>query len=451
MGQPLVFNEPDGLAAPADGALIMAAPLTDELASDLASSHNCQVSFLAEGQLAACSLPASARAGLIAGPASVTNRPPGRAFDVRLAGVNYRSFLEDLDDPCSGKPVGQMLIQCSRAEAEAAHRQVTNSLVIIMVVVLGLAAWVSVPLSAAVTRPVQELVRGVRQVAGGDLDFVLPAKRGDELGELARAFNDMVVQLRTRQELQRLVEASQAASKAKSQFLANMSHEIRTPLNGVIGVADLLLRTDLSVRQRRYAGLVKSSAEVLTTLISDILDFSKIEAGKLELESIEFDLHAVAEDVVEMMAPKATAKGLEMACYIHPDVPAAVRGDPNRLRQVLMNLISNAVKFTEAGHVLLKVTYDRSTDGSHACFQISDTGIGIPPERMDRLFKSFSQVDTSTTRRYGGTGLGLAICKQLAELMGGRIGVESQAGKGADVQVYCRAGRRREGSGRCPG
>ena len=272
----------------------------------------------------------------------------------------------------------------------------------------------------------------MKAVAAGNLDLVLPAKQRDELGELSGAFNDMVCQLRARRELQLLVDQSQAANKAKSQFLANMSHEIRTPLHGVIGMANLLLSSGLDERQRHYAELVKSSTEVLTTLINDILDFSKIEAGKLELESAEFDVRTVLEDVVELLAQKAFGKGVEMACQVGSDVPIMARGDANRLRQILMNLIGNAVKFTERGEIIVRASLAGVKDGGALVrFAVADTGPGIPADRLERLFKSFSQVDASTTRRYGGTGLGLAISKQLAELMGGEVGVESGLGKGS--------------------
>ena len=209
-----------------------------------------------------------------------------------------------------------------------------------------------------------------------------------------------------------------------------MSHEIRTPLNGVIGMADLLLGTKLTERQHRYAALVKSSAEVLTTLISDALDFAKIESGKLELESIDFDLYAVVEEVTEIFAPKAVKKGLEIACDISGTTIRAVRGDPSRLRQVLLNLVNNAIKFTQRGEIIVTVCPESSNE-SMVRIAVTDTGTGIPPDRLDRLFKAFSQVDASTTRCFGGTGLGLAISKQLVEVMGGKIGVETEEGRGS--------------------
>lgn len=228
-------------------------------------------------------------------------------------------------------------------------------------------------------------------------------------------------------------QEAEAANQAKSAFLANMSHEIRTPLNGVIGMLDLLSSTGLTEQQQRYAGIARSSADVLLSVINDILDFSKIEAGKLELEHIPFDLQQMAEDIPEMFLHRATEKRVELNCHVLPGSPRNVMGDPERVRQILVNLVNNAIKFTEDGEVTIRIERTTGADNASSLvrFSVVDTGIGIPSERLHKLFNSFSQVDASTTRRYGGTGLGLAICKQLVETMKGRIGVESTVGEGS--------------------
>jgi PAS domain S-box-containing protein len=231
-------------------------------------------------------------------------------------------------------------------------------------------------------------------------------------------------------------EIAESASRAKSQFLANMSHEIRTPMNGVLGMTELLLGTPLSDKQRRFAEAVYRSGESLLEIINDILDFSKIEAGKLELESVDFNLRTVVEDVFELLAPRAHQKRIELASRIEPSVPVVVRGDPMRLRQVLTNLVGNAIKFTEAGEVVVSVTCkaDPSDPAPPVSFEVRDSGIGMRPEALQKLFTVFMQADQSMSRRYGGTGLGLAISKQLVELMGGRINAESRFGEGS---VFC--------------
>jgi signal transduction histidine kinase/CheY-like chemotaxis protein len=402
-------------SGPHKGMVLMARLLTPEVVEKIGKAAHASLTMSAPGT----------RPIAVRGASVVDITRDTRLIEQHDTTVVYKDVVD-----ATGAPLLTLRIEVPRKITARGRDTVGYASVFLLVAGIGALSLLIVMLKGAVLDPVTNLTEHARQIGStGELTSSLELDRPDELGDLAREFDRMVRHLAAAKENAEVqADRAGAASQAKTDFLAMMSHEIRTPMNGILGCVSLLLDTPLRTQQHEYAQTIRSSAESLLTILNDVLDYSKIEAGRLTVEETVFDLRATCEDIYRLLLQPAAQRGLELYLHYDPQVPQFVTGDPVRIRQIVLNLASNAVKFTDRGSVRIEIS---RPDTSHLKVSVIDTGIGISPDQQAKLFKRFTQADSSTTRRYGGTGLGLAISKQLVELMRGQIEVSSTPGQGS--------------------
>lgn len=388
--------------------------------------------------------------------------------DTNNVELNYDTSTETYLKNKHKSILGWVMVELSRTDTQLRQYQEIFACIVIVIIGLAISGAFAYRMGQDVTRPILEITSAVEKIKNGHLNARIYTGAKSELRHLEDGINTMTISLKeAHEEMQQSIEQATAdlrqtletieiqnielemarreaetANRVKSEFLANMSHEIRTPLNGIIGFINLLLKSNPSSRQRDYLVTIQKSSNNLLSIINDILDFSKIEAGKLQIDSVSMDIREWVEEALTLLGPSAHDKNLELTSMIYSDVPTHIISDPLRLRQIVTNLVSNAIKFTEKGHVVVRVMLEKDgVDSAIIRVSVTDSGIGLSKQQQKTLFEAFAQADTSTTRKYGGTGLGLVISKKLVEEMGGQIGVDSEPGKGATFWFSFQAGR----------